>query len=154
MVDELSVEYVDLEPFRVAYLTYRPEGNPLDMFGQVKAVFEKVTDWAVGHGLDLEKQRLMGIPVVEDGILVSYDCCMEVPGDAVEEGVLFKMIPGGRYCVLVMSKDSEVISKSIARFYDEYLPQHKLIVDESRPVLELYTRDLMEYCVPVAEHEG
>ena len=63
MVDELSVEYVDLEPFRVAYLTYRPEGNPLDMFGQVKAVFEKVTDWAVGHGLDLEKQRLMGIPV-------------------------------------------------------------------------------------------
>ena len=154
MDTELSVENVDLEPFRVAYLTYRPEGNPLDMFGQVKDVFEKVTDWAVGHGLDLDRQRLMGIPVVEDGILVSYDCCLEVPEDAVGDGVLFKVVPGGRYCVLVMSKDSEVISKGIARFYDEYLPGHGLSVDEARPVLELYTRDLMEYCVPVAEHGG
>jgi DNA gyrase inhibitor GyrI len=93
----------------------------------------------------------IGIPQVVDGQLVGYDCCIQV-SDTIGNnfGEVKRMIlQGGRYAILKLEKDSQTIGATIERFYAEYMPEHHLSQDTSKPAYEVYDLRTMEYCVPL-----
>jgi DNA gyrase inhibitor GyrI len=60
-----------------------------------------------------------------------------------------KELPGGGCAVLSMQKDPAVTGSSIARFYQEYVPQRQLQIDGRRPTYEIHHESTMEYCWPI-----
>jgi DNA gyrase inhibitor GyrI len=154
MEGNLVVELQEMPSMNVVYLTYRPEKEDENTFDEIASCFNRLTELAMREGFDVERPRI-GIPVTSQRGLVSYDCCIEVHVTGFDggQGLSFKAVPGGSYCVLVMEKDSKVIGDSIGRFYQEYVPRHRLCIDPGRPVIEFYTKDTMRYCVPVIINE-
>lgn len=118
---------------------------------QISAAFGAVKTWAMRQGHNPMDGLTIGIPQEVDRRLVGYDCCLEMPGAAVngQDDVAIKTIPGGRYAVLKLEKDWRTIESVIGRFYAEYVPEHHLALDVSRPTYEIYGARRMEYCVPV-----
>lgn len=97
------------------------------------------------------RTRTVGVIEARDGRLESYGCCIRVPGEVESgsNGVEVVDLPGGRYAVLTMKKDPEVIGPSIGRFYEEYAPRAELRIDADRPTYEVYLEGTMDYCVPI-----
>ena len=85
--------------------------------------------------------------------IINYNCCIEFPYpiDEVINGILVKTLPGGLYTILRMVKDPAVIARSIRQFTGDYIPDNEIILDQTRPVYEIYYDDEMEYCVPVLD---
>jgi len=117
----------------------------------IRESFKKVQGWVKGLGHDPYKMLTIGVIHQAEGQLSYYDCCVQVPGgiSAGGEGITIQDLPGGRYAVLAITKDPAVISPTIGRFYQEYLPQSGLKVDTLRPTYEIYFERTMEYCVPI-----
>lgn len=65
------------------------------------------------------------------------------------EDVETKQLPGGRYAILSLEKDSSTIGETIGRFFAEYVPQHQLVIDTQRPSYEVYYERTMDFCVPL-----
>ena len=102
-------------------------------------------------GLDPNSLLHIGIPTLDDKGLVSYDCCIEFPLPIEQDGgeIRQKTLPGGNYAILRIDKDSRKIAKTIRQFHADTIPDHQILVDESRPIYEFYYEDTMEYCVPI-----
>jgi DNA gyrase inhibitor GyrI len=92
------------------------------------------------------------VPFTDGPTLLRYWCCIEAPEGlaAGEDAVQVRELAGGRYAVLTLVKDSDTIGPSIDRFYSEYAPAHGLTLDETRPPIEVYYPETMDYCVPVS----
>jgi DNA gyrase inhibitor GyrI len=91
------------------------------------------------------------VPSFQDGRLLRYECCVEVPAQ-VQSGlddIGIQELPGGQYAVVTIQKDPAIVGPSIGRFYQEYVPQNRLRIDDLRPSYEIYYESTLEYCVPV-----
>lgn len=150
--DSLSVSIRDLPLLHVAYVDFVPvDDDRADSDAGIRESFERARDWIRGLGYDPYAWLHVGVPHVSDRRLTSYTCCIQVAAE-VQSGsppVGIQDLPGGRYAVLSLVKEPQVIGPSIGRFYSEYLPTHGIVLDEARPTYEVYHERTMEYCVPV-----
>ena len=146
-----SVSIRDLLPVEVAYTRCRVEQAAGNFSDQIRAGFQVVKDWATQKGYDLSPLKVIGIPQVSNGQLTGYECCIELPepADVNEEKIQTKQLTGGKYAVLTLEKDSARIGETIGRFFAEYVPEHQLALDDSRPSYEIYYEYLMDFCVPI-----
>jgi DNA gyrase inhibitor GyrI len=146
----LAVSIRELPAVHVAYIScpVNMEQGPCD---EVRAGFQRVQAWVRALGHDPYTQLTIGALQAAEGPVASYDCCVQVPEDvrSGSEGVGIKELPGGRYAVVSIEKDPAIIGASIGRFYQEYAPQNRLMIDGARSTYEVYWERTMEYCVPV-----
>lgn len=147
----LSVSIRDLLSVEVAYTRCRVEQAAGNFSDQIRDGFQVVKDWATQRGFDLSLLKLIGIPQVINGQLTSYDCCIELPEpvDVNEERIQTKQLTGGKYAVLTLEKDSATIGETIGHFFEVYVPENKLVIDDDRPSYELYYEHIMDFCVPI-----
>jgi DNA gyrase inhibitor GyrI len=146
----LSVSIQELSPVHVAYLTYHPNAESTDMHAEIGACFRRVQTWVRELGHDPFTLTVGAVRLV-NGQLASYDCCAQVPADVTRgsDGVDIQDLPGGRYAVLSIVKDPQIIGPAIGRFHQEYVPQQNLTLDGARPTYEIYDDKTMQYCVPI-----
>lgn len=151
MSESLNVDVRELPPVRVALLEHHGEGLAGGYSESIGMLFREVEGWLALQGYDTEPLRRLGVPFVEGDTMQRYWCCIEAPkGLAAGDGpVQVRDLDGGRYAVLSMPKDSATIGDTIGRFYADYAPSHGLILDETRPAIEVYYRETMDYCAPV-----
>jgi DNA gyrase inhibitor GyrI len=151
MTDSLNVAVRELPPVRVALLEYNAKGLAGEYQESIGMLFREVEGWLALRGFDADRLRRFGVPFTDGPTLQRYWCCIEAPeGLAAGEGaVQVRELAGGRYAVLSLAKDSATIGPSIGRFYAEYAPAHGLVLDETRPPIEVYHPETMDYCVPV-----
>ena len=147
----LSVSTKELPTVHVACLDYKAKAEQGDLYSEIHHCFQRVQEWVQGLGLDPLTLLHIGIPIVQDGQLSRYECCVEVPARTQSglDDIGIKELPGGRYAVMSMKKDPAIIGRSIGRFYREYVPQHHIEIDGPRPTYEIYYESTMEYCVPI-----
>ena len=151
MATSLSVSIRELPTVHVAYLDYKANAEQGDLYNEIHKCFQRVQTWVQGLGWDPFTLLHVGIPVVRDGQLSRYECCVEVPAK-VQSGlddIGIKELPGGRYAVVSIQKDPAIIGNSTGRFYQEYVPQNHIEIDGMRPTYEIYYESTMEYCVPI-----
>ena len=147
----LSVSIQELPAVHVAYMVYKANDEHGNLYNEIHECFQRVQNWVRGLGLDPDTLLHVGIPIVRDGQLLSYECCVQVPAN-VQSGlddIGIKELPGGRYAIVSMQKDPAIIGPSIGRFYQEYVPQNNIGIDGMRPTYEIYYESTMEYCVPI-----
>ncbi len=146
----LSVSIQELTSVHVAYIEYRPNAEQGNMHDEIGERFRRVQAWVRERGHNPLTRTIGAIQMMDDQ-LSSYACCVQIPGEVHHgsDGIAIKDLPGGRYAVVSMEKDPEIISESIGRFYREYVPQHGLGLDSQRLTYEIYYESRMEYCVPI-----
>jgi DNA gyrase inhibitor GyrI len=128
-----------------SYCLFRSEiGNPDKV---IRPAFRELRQRVSDFCLDPDTLLHVGVPEIVDGHLISYDCCVEfpLPDDRCE----VKILPGGRYAVLTVLKNSRKIVQAIRSFRGDYLPDHGFILDEERPTYEYYFTDTLEFCLPI-----
>jgi DNA gyrase inhibitor GyrI len=147
----LSVTIQALPALSVACLPCALQQAAGNFSDQIQAGFQQVKDWARQRGYDPARHKVIGLPYVRDAQLTGYDCCVEIPvGTSVGTGIIHqKQVSGGRYAVLSLEKDSATIGETIGRFFAEYVPEQKLVVDPQRSPYEVYSEARMDYCVPI-----
>lgn len=147
----LKVTIQDLMPIPIAYMSCQLQQATGSYSEQIRDGFQRIKDWARQHGYDLSKLRVIGIPRANDAQLVGYECALELPEVISQhtEDVETKQLPGGRYAILSLEKDSSTIGETIGRFFAEYVPQHQLVIDTQRPSCEVYYERTMDFCVPL-----
>jgi AraC family transcriptional regulator len=151
MSERLNVSIRDLPPIRVALLEYNAEGLAGEYRESIGMLFLEVEGWLMSRGHDTARLRRIGVPFGEGPALRRYWCCIEAPPglEAGEGAVQVRELAAGRYAVLSLVKDSKTIGPSIERFYAEYVPAEGLVLDQTRPPLEIYYPETMDFCVPV-----
>lgn len=151
--DLLHVGITRLSPVHVAHKLLIFPASPKNPDGKIRKTFQVLREWLVGFGLDPDTLLHVGIPTLDGKKLITYDCCIEFPLPIDDEGedIKQKDLSGGRYAVLRIEKKPARIAKAIRQLNDDYMPENQIIVDESRPIYEIYYKDTMEYCVPVID---
>lgn len=150
MSEPLNVSIRELSPVRVAMLEYKAGGMAGRYQGAIGAKFLEVEGWLRLHGVDTDRLRRIGVPFTDGPDLTRYWCCIEAPeGIASDGAVEVRELAGGRYAVLTLAKNAATIGDNIERFYSEYVPAQGLTLDASRPPMEIYYPNTVEYCAPV-----
>jgi DNA gyrase inhibitor GyrI len=152
----LHVGITSLTPIRVAHkLCVFPANLKKHPDPKIRKAFQALREWMVDFGLDPDNLLRVGIPTLDNKDLVTYDCCIEfpLPIDDESDSIKQELLPGGLYAILRIEKKPNKIIKAIRQLHGDYIPQNQLIVDESRPIYEIYYADTMEYCVPIIGHE-
>ncbi len=146
----LYVTIQELPSIHVAYIEYKPDAEQRNMHAEIGDCFRRVQAWVRERGYDPLTRTIGAIQMVDDQ-LASYACCVQIAEEVQSGsgGVAIKDLPGGRYAVVSMEKDPDIIGESIGRFYREYVTQHSLEIDRRRPTYEVYYESRMEYCVPI-----
>jgi DNA gyrase inhibitor GyrI len=118
---------------------------------EIRTLFERVQGWLQEIGYDPYTRLTIGSIIAAEEQLLRYECCIEVPDEVqtAPEDIRIKKLPGGKYAVVTITKDPQIIPETVRRFHQEYAPQNSVQIDASRPTYEIYFQDLMEYCVPV-----
>jgi len=149
----LHVGITDLSPIRVAHKLCIFPVNSKKPYGKINETFRSLREWAVIFGLDPDALLHIGLPSLDDKGLIAYGCCIEfpLPVDEISADLDLRSLPGGRYAILRIEKKPGKISKAIRHFHGDYIPENQIILDESRPVYEIYYADTMEYCLPVID---
>jgi DNA gyrase inhibitor GyrI len=147
----LRVIIQDLTPVFIAYVSCQLQQATGRYNEQIRDGFQQIKDWAQQRGYDPSALKVIGIPRTDGAQLVGYECALELPEIISQdtEGIQTKELPGGRYAILSLEKDSNTIGATIGRFFAEYVPQHQLIVDPQRPMYEVYYEQMMDFCVPM-----
>jgi DNA gyrase inhibitor GyrI len=150
-VSESSAIARELSSVHVAYPSHQAKVEQGNLYNETGRCFQRVQAWVQGLGLDLAVLLHVGVPVLKDGRLLRYECCVEVPAQ-VQNGlddIGIQGLPGGRFAVVSIQKDPAIIGPSIGRFYQEYVPQNHLQIDGLHPTYEIYYESTLEYCVPI-----
>jgi DNA gyrase inhibitor GyrI len=147
----LRVHIEELAAREVVCLTCQLDQVSGQFSTQIGEGFGQVNRWLEQHSEVVAEQLIIGIPHVVERQLIAYDCCAEVPHIAtpLPQDWQTKHLSGGRYAVLSLEKDSATIGERIGQFFAEYVPQHRLILDATRPSYEVYYSQTMDYCVPI-----
>jgi DNA gyrase inhibitor GyrI len=136
--------HVELRTLQELQVIHSALGNPDKV---IRPAFKMLRQCVTEYGLDPDTLLHVGIPELSDGMLISYDCCIEFSlPESLDEA---KILPGGRYAVLTVEKTPSKIASAIRSFHGDYLSDHGLVLDEERPVYEIYFKDTLEYCVPI-----
>jgi DNA gyrase inhibitor GyrI len=138
--------------WRVASLTFQTSEAAGDFDHAIRSSFDQVKSWVREHGGTTDTVPAIGIASVVDGKLQSYECCIPI-GETLspdENSLLdIKVLPGGKYVIVKIEKQSEIIGATIQRFFEEYVPNANLRIDSSRPTYEVYWDTTMDFCVPI-----
>jgi DNA gyrase inhibitor GyrI len=150
----LDVSTQELTGWRVASLTYHTSQATGDFDQAIRNTFDRVKTWVREQGETADSGPAIGIASVNEGKLQAYECCIPIsdtlqPATSGELSV--KTLPGGKYVIVKMEKQSEVIGETIRRFFEEYVPTAQLQLDQSRPTYEVYWETTMDFCVPILE---
>ena len=148
----LDVSTIEMTGWRVAYLTYRTSQATGDFDHAIRSTFDRVKTWVREHGGTVDTVPAIGIASVLDGKLQSYECCIPISENlSTDENspLDVKVLPGGKYVIVKIEKQSEIIGETIRRFFEEYVPNAKLQIDNSRPTYEVYWDTTMDFCVPI-----
>ncbi len=151
----LHVGICKLEPVQVVYKTCffggRQENYDRRVDKRIREAFQVVREWVVRFGLDPKDLLHIGIPTLEDKVLITYDCCIEFPLPMMEKSddLALRTLPGGSYTLLRVEKTPAKIRSALQSFYGDYIPENHLVLDEARPTYEIYYKDTLEYCVPI-----
>jgi DNA gyrase inhibitor GyrI len=145
------VDSRDMPPREVVFLSCSVDLATGAFSTQIADGFDQLKSWAQQQGYQAADTLIIGIPHVVERQLLAYDCCVQLPihVSAPAANLATKQIPGGRYAILSLEKDSATIGEMIGRFFAEYVPQHDLHIDQARPSYEVYYIRTMEYCVPI-----
>jgi DNA gyrase inhibitor GyrI len=138
--------------WRVAYLTYQTSQATGDFDHAIRTTFDRVKAWVREHGGTADSVPAIGIASVQEGKLQAYECCIPIgehlsPDENSALGV--KVLPGGKYVIVKIEKQSEIIGDTIRRFFEDYVPTANLQIDNSRPTYEVYWESTMDFCVPI-----
>lgn len=147
----LRVHIQELPTREVVCLTCQLDQASGQFSTQIGEGFEQIKRWVEQHNEAVADRLIIGIPHVVERQLIGYDCCVESAHIAtpLPQGWQTKHRPGGRYAVLSLAKDSATIGERIGQFFAEYVPQHQLILDPTRPNYEVYYAHTMDYCIPI-----
>ena len=149
----LNVSTVEMTGWRVAYLTFQTSQAAGNFDQAIRNTFDQVKSWVRKHGGTADTVPAIGIASVLDGRLRSYECCIPITENLTtpdENSALdVKVLPGGKYAIVKIEKQSEVIGETIRRFFEEYVPNHTFQIDNSRPTYEVYWDTTMDFCVPI-----
>jgi hypothetical protein len=143
----LDVETRSLQDLAVIHHFLLFHDRPTNPDRLIRPAFKGLRERLVQYGLNPDELLHVGIPDLADQALVSYECCIEFPLPGCMEDI--KTLPGGLYAILRVEKIRSKIGPAIRAFRGDYLPEHELIIDEDRPVYEIYFKETMEYCVPI-----
>lgn len=150
MNSQLNVSFEDFPARYVAFLVYRTDQAAGDFDHVMREYFEKVKSWAKEYGVDIMTVPVIGIAQVDQGKLQAYECCIQVPDTLSGDGnIATKTLPGGKYAIVHIEKQSEIIGQTIGRFFQEYVPSANLRIENSRPTYEIYWDKTMDFCVPI-----
>jgi DNA gyrase inhibitor GyrI len=148
----LDVSTIEMAGWRVAYLTYQTSQTSGDFDHAIRRTFDRVKTWVREQGGTVDTVPAIGIASVQDGKLQSYECCIPISENLSpdEDSALdVKVLPGGKYVIVKIEKQSEIIGETIRRFIEEYVPNTNLQIDNSRPTYEVYWNTTMDFCVPI-----
>lgn len=147
----LRVHFQELPAREVVGLTCQLDQATGQFSTQIAEGFSQVKRWLEQHDQAAAERLIIGIPQVVERQLIGYDCCVEPAhiATSLPQGWQSKHLPGGRYAVLSLEKDSATIGERIGQFFAEYVPQYKLILDATRPSYEVYYAQTMDYCIPI-----
>ena len=148
----LRVSIVEMTGWRVAYLTFQTSQAAGNFDHAIQSTFDQVKSSVRNHGGTTDAVPAIGIASVLDGKLQSYDCCIPISENlsSDEDSALgVKVLPGGKYAIVKIEKQSEMIGDTIRRFFEEYVPNARLQIDNSRPTYEVYWDTTMDFCVPI-----
>jgi DNA gyrase inhibitor GyrI len=147
----LRVQIQELPARVLVCLTCLLDQSAGEFSTEIKEGFGQVKRWAEQHERTVADRLIIGIPHIVERQLTGYDCCVEPAYIAppLPQGWQTKHLPGGRYAVLALEKDSATIGQQIGQFIAEYVPQHQLILDATRASYEVYYAQTMDYCVPI-----
>jgi DNA gyrase inhibitor GyrI len=138
--------------WRVAYLTIQTSQTVGNFDHAIRNTFDQIKSWVREHGDIAENVPAIGIASVLDGKLQSYECCIPISENlSLDENSALnvKSLPGGKYVIVKIEKQSEIIGETIRRFFEEYVPNANLQIDNSRPTYEVYWDTTMDFCVPI-----
>ncbi len=147
----LRVGIADLPPVRVANQLCVFPGTAARPFKKIHKTFQYLREQMVILGLDPDDLLHIGIPMLDGDVLTAYSCCIELPLpiDEISDDVDVKTLPGGRYAILRIVKEPGKILRAIRQFQGDYLQENQMMMDDKRPIYEIYYADTMEYCVPI-----
>ena len=147
----LHVGICDLEPVQVISRTCVFRHSKENQDKKIRQAFQALREWTVRFGLDPKQLLHIGIPTIDEKQLVMYECCMEFNLPMMEDNaeIQLKTLPGGSYAVLRVEKTPAKIGRSIRAFHADYIPDNDLVIDDLRPIYEIYYEDTMEYCLPI-----
>lgn len=147
----LVVSIGELPPVHVAYIGCDLAAAGGDVAGEIRQHFQRVQAWVREQGHDPHSLWSIGALRTVAGRPSSYECCVQVPEEVQRgsAGVGIQELPGGRYAVVSIARDPAIIGRTIGHFHQEYIPQHDIQIDGSRPTLEIYYGRTMDYCVPI-----
>ena len=155
----MSTAFVYVRPLRVAYA--RVHGPYARSSNEAWA---KVFEWLESEGLRTANGRGYGLmhdnPRLVPAEQCRYDGCIEIPPgreNSLPRHIGIQTIPGGAY-----GHERHVglagLGARIARLRDEWAPANGLVIDPSRPFLEIFYDDpavvptekrTIDVCVPV-----
>jgi DNA gyrase inhibitor GyrI len=120
---------------------------------KIRKTFQSLRELVVMYGLDPDTLLHIGIPTTDKDELITYECCLEfpLPIDIEDNMVGHKTLPDGQYAILRIKKKLPEISRAIRQLYADYIPENQIMVDEMRPVYEIYDEDTLKYCVPIID---
>jgi DNA gyrase inhibitor GyrI len=155
---------------RINFVYMRP--TPVLFFGAVgpyeksaTKAWERMLSWLESH--DLRRAGARGFGIIHDhsGMAAAphrrYDACVELlPGFAPDppNGIVRKVTPSGAYAQMLLKGCHGQIAEGFRRMREQWSEEDALIVDETRPYMEIFLNDpgstpkeelLTELCVPV-----
>lgn len=147
----LHVTIQDVTPAFIVYVSCQLQQATGRYNEQIRDCFQYIKAWVQRYGYDPSTLKVIGLPRTDGAQLIGYACARELPETISQdtEDIQIKQLPGGRYAILSLEKDSNTIGATIGRFFAEYVPQHQLIVDPQRPSYEVYYEQTMDFCVPI-----
>lgn len=152
--ESLKVSFANLPDRHVAFLIHQTNQASGDFDLAIRATFDRVKSWVREMNMELDSAPAIGIAHVVGGQLHAYECCIPVamqPVHSQRDAIQIKVLPGGKFAILRINKQSSGIGETIGRFFQDYVPRVNLQIDNSRPTYEIYWDQTLDFCVPVID---
>ena len=148
---DFSVEIKELSAIHVAAMECKVNMASGQHSQEIADSFQMVSSWIQQRHYGIQEPLIIGISQVVNEQLVGFECCIQISEMATEgsDTIKIKDLVGGKYAVVSCEKRPEVIGKAMQQFYQTYVPQHSLKIDETRPEYEIYYLTTVEQCIPI-----
>jgi DNA gyrase inhibitor GyrI len=153
----MSIGIIYLRPIEVVRVrAYGKNGEA------AQAAWGKMLSWVEDHDCRAHAVRAFGLvyKVGDRNIAASYDACVELNEQidvAQSEGIETALIPSGAYLRQRFTGPLEKMGAVLRKMRTKDIPDRGLILDEKRPLVEVYLNDFVAHavdpkidlCVPV-----
>ncbi|MFF5994758.1 GyrI-like domain-containing protein [Lysinibacillus sp. KU-BSD001] len=140
-------------------IAYMRQTGPYGTTNVNVQLMEKFKCWVKANHLFTDQSILLGIAQDNPAFVAPencrYDACLVVPDDyrVNADGVKLGNIRGGRYAVFKVTHTVEAVQRAWGEVFLQ-LENEGFTLDETRPILERYTVELVnnhtcEICIPI-----